>query len=223
MILAVDTSHSRASFAISRGATIIASHQSDASTPHSKAFFNLLSLLLLDAGLLLAEIDVFAAAVGPGSFTGLRVGLSAIKGLSHSLGKPVVGVSSIDALALTSKVAGKVLALIDAGREEVYAGLREISTDGVPNSLGLDSVGKASDIIKSFNQHMWEEHLIIVRQSDREMDPFSLPLNWQMSNTTSTTAEEVAIYVDKSLKGPTSLGLHPYYIRPSDAEIKRAS
>ena len=80
MILAVDTSHARASFAISHGAKIVAAHQSDASIPHSKIFFDLLSLLLQDAGLSLAEIDVFAAAVGPGSFTGLRVGLSAIKG-----------------------------------------------------------------------------------------------------------------------------------------------
>ena len=227
IILAVDTSHARASFAISRGATILASHQSDPSIPHSKIFFDLLSLLLQDAGLSLAEIDVFAAAVGPGSFTGLRVGLSAIKGLSHSLGKPVVGVTSIDAVALTPEVTGKVLALIDAGREEVYAGLREISADKMLGSLGDDSVGKLPDVIKSFNQYVMEEPLTIVRQSDSERGSFDLPLNcllnWKMANPTSTTAEGIAIYVDNTIKNQTTrLGLHPYYIRPSDAEIKRA-
>lgn len=223
VILAVDTSHARASFAISCGEAIITSSQSDASIPHSKIFFNLLFLLLQDAGLSLAEIDVFAAAVGPGSFTGLRVGLSAIKGLSHSLGKPVVGVNSIDAVALASEVTGKVLALIDAGREEVYAGLREISIGKMLRPLGADTVGKLPNVFKSFNQYVMEESLTIVRLSDRGMDSFDLPLNWQIANITSTTAKEIAIYLDKTLKSQTSLGLHPYYIRPSDAEIKRAT
>src|SRR5438045_2296487 len=104
LILAVDTSSARASFAIARGAEIIASSQSDASIPHSKIFFNLLSNLLQSAGFSITDVNLFAAAVGPGSFTGLRVGLSAIKGLSHATGKPSIGVSSLDAIALTSRV-----------------------------------------------------------------------------------------------------------------------
>src|SRR5690349_3161414 len=82
LILAVDTSSARASLAIARGAEIIASSQSDAFIPHSNIFFDLLSNLLHSAALSITEINLFAAAVGPGSFTGLRVGLSAIKGLS---------------------------------------------------------------------------------------------------------------------------------------------
>ncbi len=223
VILAIDTSHTRAGFAISRGAEIITSSQSDASIPHSKIFFDLLSLLIKDSGLSLAKIDVFAAAVGPGSFTGLRVGLSAIKGILHSLSKPVVGISSIDAVALTSETTGKVLALIDAGREEFYAGLREISLDRALISLGTDIVGKLPDVIKSFNKYVMEESLSVVSHSNREMSSIDLPFNWQMTKATFSTAEEIAIYVSKNLESQTNLSLYPYYIRQSDAEIKRAS
>jgi tRNA threonylcarbamoyladenosine biosynthesis protein TsaB len=221
IILAVDTSSARASFAISRGTTIIASHQSDAFSPHSKIFFDLLLALLRNAELQVTDIDIFAAASGPGSFTGLRVGLSAIKGISHAMGKPSIGVSSIDAIALSSKANGNVLALIDAGREEVYAGLREIGVDRVPKPIGTDVVGQLPYIIEAFTQYIKKDSLTIVRLSDRGDGENIFPLDWQIAALTSITAEEIAIYVGKTLNSGTSHGLHPRYIRPSDAEIKR--
>ena len=223
IILAVDTSSARASFAVARGMTIIASSQSDAFSPHSKIFFDRLSALLHTAGLSVADIDVFAAASGPGSFTGLRVGLSAINGLSHAMDKPSIGVSSIDAVALSSKVTGKILALIDAGREEVYAGLREIGVDRIPKPIGTDAVGRLPNVIESFTQYIKKESLIIVRQSDRENGENVFPTGWQVAALTSITAEEIAFCAGKTLNSGTGHGLHPYYIRPSDAEIKRQS
>ncbi|MEP7340868.1 MAG: tRNA (adenosine(37)-N6)-threonylcarbamoyltransferase complex dimerization subunit type 1 TsaB [Acidobacteriota bacterium] len=223
IILAVDTSSVRASFAIARGATIIASSQSDAFSPHSKIFFDLLSELLQNAGLLVADIDVFAAATGPGSFTGLRVGLSAIKGLSHAMGKPGIGVSSIDAIALSSKVSGKILALIEAGREEIYSGLREIDEDRIPKPIGTDTVGRLSKVIESFTQYLNKEPLTVVRLSEHGEGQNVIPSNWQIAAMASITAEEIAVYAGKILNSRTGQGLHPYYIRPSDAEIKRQS
>lgn len=221
VILAVDTSSVRASFAIARGATIIASSQSDAFSPHSKIFFDHLSALLQKARLPVTEIDIFAAATGPGSFTGLRVGLSAINGLSHAMGKPIIGVSSIDAVALSSKVTGKVLAIIDAGREEVYAGLREIGEDRISKPFGTDAVGRLPNVIESFTQYIKKESLTVVRLSDCGDGKSIFPSHWQIAALTSITAEEIAIYAGKTLNSGTLHGLHPYYIRPSDAEIKR--
>lgn len=227
IILAVDTSQTQASFAISCGAKIIASLQGIDPIPHSKVFFNLLSVLLKDAGLELAEIDLFSAAIGPGSFTGLRVGLSAIKGLSHSLGKQAVGVSSLDATALTSSVSGKVLALIDAGREEVYAGLREVGPSKMLTPLGKDAIGNLSEVLKSFNQYVMEGPLTVVIQGNSLNGPLSEYLNhflnFRLEPAPSFSAEEIAIYVDKNFNNNLGFGLHPYYIRPSDAEMKRVS
>ncbi len=74
------------------------------------------------------DVDVFAVASGPGSFTGLRVGLAAIKALAEILGKPIVAVSLLEAVAASASGAKKVLAALDAGRREVYAGEYEGAT-----------------------------------------------------------------------------------------------
>jgi len=73
------------------------------------------------------DLAAFAVASGPGSFTGLRVGLAAIKGLAEILGKPIATVSTLEAVALSAGCEDKVTAVLDAGRGEVYAGEYEIS------------------------------------------------------------------------------------------------
>jgi tRNA threonylcarbamoyladenosine biosynthesis protein TsaB len=77
-----------------------------------------------------ADIDAFVVVSGPGSFTGLRVGLAAIKALAEILRKPIVPVSLLEAVAVTSGATGRVLALLDAGRGELYAGEYEVAGHG---------------------------------------------------------------------------------------------
>jgi tRNA threonylcarbamoyladenosine biosynthesis protein TsaB len=76
------------------------------------------------------DIGGFAVASGPGSFTGLRVGLAAIKGLAEILGKPIVTVSTLEAVAHAAEYLGTVTAVLDAGRGEVYVGKYEVSSAG---------------------------------------------------------------------------------------------
>src|ERR1700736_3144132 len=83
--------------------------------------------LLSKHGFKKQDIDAFAVASGPGSFTGLRVGLAAIKGLAEILEKPIATVSMLEAVALSAGCEGRVTAVLDAGRGEVYAGEYEIS------------------------------------------------------------------------------------------------
>jgi len=78
--------------------------------------------LLEKHGIDKTQIDAFAVASGPGSFTGLRVGLAAIKALAEVLAKPVAAVSLLEAVAAASSLNGRVVAALDAGRGEVYAG-----------------------------------------------------------------------------------------------------
>ncbi len=74
-----------------------------------------------------SDIDAFVVVSGPGSFTGLRVGLAAVKGLAEILDKPIVPISLLEAVALSGGSQGKVLAALDAGRGEVYAGKYEVT------------------------------------------------------------------------------------------------
>ena len=85
-----------------------------------------LTELLQQHGVSPHEIGGFVAASGPGSFTGLRVGLAAIKGLAEVLEKPIAIVSVLEALASSSEQPGKVAALLDAGRGELFFGLYDI-------------------------------------------------------------------------------------------------
>src|SRR5216110_2464124 len=80
------------------------------------------------------QIDAFAVASGPGSFTGLRVGLAAIKALAEVLAKPIAAVSLLEAVAMAGGVEGDVIAALDAGRKEIYAGEYEVHATSKRNS-----------------------------------------------------------------------------------------
>ena len=77
------------------------------------------------------DLDAFAAATGPGSFTGLRVGLAGVKALAEVLGKPIAAVSVLEAIAAVYGIEGRVLAALDAGRNEVFVGEYEVTDDAV--------------------------------------------------------------------------------------------
>jgi len=90
-----------------------------------------IATLLVQHGLSKADIGAFIVVSGPGSFTGLRVGLAAIKALAEILGKPIVPVSLLELVATASCAQGKVVAALDGGRGEVYFGAYEIAADSV--------------------------------------------------------------------------------------------
>ncbi len=85
-----------------------------------------IAALLTKHGFSKRDIGAFAVASGPGSFTGLRVGLAAVKALAEILGKPLAAVSLLEAVAITARSRGTVIAALDAGRSEVYVGEYEI-------------------------------------------------------------------------------------------------
>jgi tRNA threonylcarbamoyladenosine biosynthesis protein TsaB len=88
-----------------------------------------LSALLSKHGFAANDLGGFAAASGPGSFTGLRVGLSAIKGLAEVLHRPIAVVSVLEALAASSDGKGKIAAVLDAGRREAFVGFYNVADD----------------------------------------------------------------------------------------------
>lgn len=90
-----------------------------------------IAALLAKHGFSKADLGGFVVVSGPGSFTGLRVGLAAIKGLAEILQKPIVAVSLLEVVATASRAQGQVVAVLDGGRGEVFLGAYEIVNDSV--------------------------------------------------------------------------------------------
>ncbi len=118
-ILALDTTSEFGSLALRRSNETLAEIQLHSPDGFGHMIFQAIADILAQAQLRLEEIDCFAAASGPGSFTGVRVGLAAIKGLAEALGKPAVGISNLRALSLFGTAALRAVVL-DARRGEVY-------------------------------------------------------------------------------------------------------
>lgn len=119
-ILALDTTSEFGSLAIRRDGQTPAESSLHSPEGFAHLIFPAIEQLLRDSGITLQAIDCFAAAIGPGSFTGVRVGLSAIKGLAHATGKSAAGISNLRALASFGHLPLRAIAL-DARRSEVYA------------------------------------------------------------------------------------------------------
>jgi tRNA threonylcarbamoyladenosine biosynthesis protein TsaB len=122
LLLAFETATRAASVALLRGAELLAERMAPRDRTTAEALLPALDALLTEAGVPLATIDAFAVSIGPGSFTGLRVGIATVKGLAFGTGRPVAPVPTLAALAGTAGAPREaVIALLDARRGEVYA------------------------------------------------------------------------------------------------------
>ncbi len=123
-ILAIDTTTPSGSLALWRDGLVIGERRLESSTGLAQIVFGELRMLLRDSGVQLREVDCFAAASGPGSFTGVRVCLTVVKGLAEAEGKKVCGVSNLRATAAAVASSTELLAvMLDARRGDVFAAL----------------------------------------------------------------------------------------------------
>ena len=120
-ILAVDTATNSCSAAIVDDGIACAELTTVNNQTHSKHLLHMIDTVCDMSGLKITDMDGFAVTIGPGSFTGLRIGISTVKGLAWPLNKPVVGISSLDALAWQCiPAAYPICTLLDARKQEVY-------------------------------------------------------------------------------------------------------
>ena len=120
-ILALETSARAVSAAVSENGRILTSGYQDTGLTHSRTLMPIVEHILKNADLKPADMDAIAVAVGPGSFTGIRIGVAAAKGLALALDKPAIGVSTLAAMARNVAFAdGLVVCAMDARRSQVY-------------------------------------------------------------------------------------------------------
>ncbi len=146
IILGIDTSSKSASCAVSRGGEIIAETTFLTKLTHSQIMLPTVLRTLSDCGTELSDVSLFACAAGPGSYTGLRIGIAAIKGLC-ALGKPCVGVSTLEMIARNAVSCGVCVPVMTARAGVVYFGAYEISGEAA-KPVFPDQVGEESELFR---------------------------------------------------------------------------
>ena len=138
LILAFESSAKAASVALCRDGHLVSQYSQCSGLTHSRTLLPMAEDMLKNAELTLRDVDLIAVAHGPGSFTGIRIGVSTVKGLAWAGDKPCVGVSTLEAMAWHGLAAGSyVCPVMDARRSQVYNALFEIR-DGRPQRLCPD-------------------------------------------------------------------------------------
>lgn len=147
--LAIDTATKTAGVALLRDEQILAEYFFNLPVNHSETVLPAVHRGLELAGVGIADVGLIALTVGPGSFTGLRIGASTVKGLALAAGTPVVGVSTLEALAYNAVgFPGVICPLLDARKGEVYAGLYRSGGDGFPEPVREERLATPAEILQ---------------------------------------------------------------------------
>ena len=189
---------------------------------HSERLMPSIEWLLKASALSIKEIDAFAVSIGPGSFTGLRIGLSTVKGFAFATGKPVVPVRTLDAFARIVPFCSHLICpMLDARKNEVYAALYRWDNDMCIKTMPETSI-RPDELLKDMNGpvvFMGEGARIyrkVISDILKTGAIFASPL--QMSPSASTVAE-IAVEMMKQGIAADPISLTPFYIRKSEAEI----
>lgn len=211
--------------AITDGERLLALLPGDESRTHGERLPGEIARALEHAGISRERIELLAVATGPGAFTGLRIGLSAMQGLAMALNKPVIGVSALD--ALTQQVeqgeADVVVPWMDAQRGDVFATIvdRKTGRDIEPPTAASPAV-----LLDTWAAHLARRHAIFVGDAvvrDAELISAKADGTWDIRTPTPLAAQIAILGHRRAQQGQAGLPhtLEPIYVRRPDAEIER--
>lgn len=148
LLLAIESATMCGSVAILSGDRCLVENSVATANTHSRRLIQQVDQVMRETELDWHQIDGIAVSLGPGSFTGLRIGLSIAKGLAMASGRPLLGVSTLDGLAkqIVAMPGCPVCALLDARKKEVYAAFYVGDADGIPTRTGPDMVITPSEL-----------------------------------------------------------------------------
>lgn len=226
LILSIDTATPCSSVALTLGTRqdgrVIAAFSLTGKVTHSRRLLSVIDLLMSETARTWQDIDGIAISLGPGSFTGLRIGMATAKGLAAAAGKVLIGISTLDALASKCVSDKLICAVLDARKKEVYAAFYRVGGDGLvtrvsdqavlpPKDLAVQvmepvvMVGDGASAYGEFFQSLLGERVVLAPAQLHEPSAASLGL----------------LAGEKLLRGELldlAEGV-PTYIRSSDAEL----
>ncbi|MBU0729919.1 MAG: tRNA (adenosine(37)-N6)-threonylcarbamoyltransferase complex dimerization subunit type 1 TsaB [Proteobacteria bacterium] len=153
IILAIETSGLCGSVALVTEHTTLAEYSLNTSTTHSKKILVVIDQMMTTTGLDMEAIDGIAVSLGPGSFTGLRIGLSTAKGFAMATGKPLLGIPTLDAMAAQFSFTPQLICpVLDARKKEVYAALYRSDKTGKIEKISDDMVLSPEALAEKINE-----------------------------------------------------------------------
>lgn len=245
LILSLETATEVRSVAVMQGARVLAVTRGSVQKENAARVLHDIDEALSRSDRKLRDIELFAVATGPGSFTGLRSGLATIKAFASTLHRPVVGVPTLHAIAAACGKTPRVLAVLPAGRGEVFA--QWLSVDGEQNIRELNQPFHVSPAALLENARQWGGHLkwagpgahmhaklicefaqhkgIIWRDEDGSEEGLALEekVHWTPARQCWSYAEQIAMLGLINYREGRALvarDLHALYVRLSDAELK---
>ena len=222
LILAFESSAKAASAALLKDGKLLSQYTQCSGLTHSRTLLPMGEDMLKNAELTLGDVDLLAVAHGPGSFTGIRIGVSMVKGLAWALDKPCVGVSTLEAMAWHGLAAGGLICpVMDARRSQVYNALFSIE-NGRPVRLTEDRPIPLEELAQELGSFDWPVYLVgdgaemsYAYLTDKGVDCVLAPENLRMQS-----AWGVAMAAMDKEPG-TADSLLPVYLRLSQAERER--
>ncbi|MDF2984797.1 MAG: universal bacterial protein YeaZ [Eubacterium sp.] len=223
-ILALDTSTNVATAAILEDGIIIGEYSCNKGKTHSQRLMPMIQSLLEAVGLKATDMDAFAASVGPGSFTGLRIGVTTVKAMAFAAQKPVISVHTLDALAYNLPLSKAILCpVIDARNNQVFTAVYKFSGDKLErltDYLGIH-INELADILDA----MEGDVLFLGDAAGMHKDYFSERLGGRAglapSNAVAARAASVAVLAGKAFEAgklESCYDMVPFYLRKSQAE-----
>ena len=221
-ILAVDTASLTGSVALCLGEILIAESLLNVRSTHSDKLLQQIDQLLTEAGWQLDDLDLFVVVNGPGSFTGLRIGVATVKGLAQVTNRPVIGISSLQMLAMNLPLCPvPICVFLDARKKEVYTQLFRATAQG-PLPLAEARVLPPIEALEQLNGEValvgdgvpLYRELIARQLGDRVLLP-AMPAHQPRASQAAWLGWEA--WQTGVLQGAAEL--LPVYIRPSDAEL----
>ena len=226
MILAIETATTVASTALMHQGKLLGEFFLNTTKNHSQALMPLVDSLLNYAGVGIRDIAGFGVAIGPGSFTGLRIGLATVKGMAMTLDKPLFGIPTLDALAMNVEPEGLICPVMDARKNEVYAAIYQ-TADGsgrlTDKRLTDYLVEQPAALVQRLAKYGQKVTLVgdAVDRYPEEFDQHFIQLTGQ-ANRWPRAAQVAVLTYHRFLTGGADdlFALSPLYIRRSEAEVR---
>jgi tRNA threonylcarbamoyladenosine biosynthesis protein TsaB len=221
-LLTIQTATPAGSVALTAGERLLGELFFDCRRPHGSWLLAAVDRLCREAGMAVGDLDGFGVTIGPGSFTGLRVGLATVKGLALASGKPVAGVSTLQTLAMQAPhAAWPVCTVLDARKQEVYASVYQWQ-DGWPRPLAEERAlppeqllaGLSGDVLFVGDGATVYRTLITRQLGSRA---HFLPAAYDPPRAAHAALLAQRAFEAGAAQPPAAV--NPVYIRPSEAEL----